>query len=61
MDISLEKIRPAERELARRDLVEAGGSTFKPIHHATHLLLQDRRVQVDRIRCYRNWMLGAIR
>lgn len=61
MDISFETIRPAECELARRDLVEAGGSALKPIHHATHLLLQDRRVQVDRIRRYRNWMLGAIR
>ncbi|MFT3957224.1 MAG: LysR substrate-binding domain-containing protein [Piscinibacter sp.] len=62
MGIALETTRLAERELARGDLVEAGGSSFKPIHREMHFLSQRiNETQVDRIRRFRGWLLAAIR
>ncbi len=62
MGVALETTRFAERELARGDLVEANNAALKTIEREMHFLSQrTNERQVERIKAFRDWLLGQIR
>ncbi len=62
MGITLETTRFAEREIARGDLVEFGGATFRPVARETHFLSQRTNERhVEKVRLFREWLFTKVR
>ena len=59
MGVTLESVRLAERDLARGDLVEFGGGTFKPIARETHFLSErSNERHIEKVRLFREWLFA---
>ena len=58
MGVTLESARLAEREIARRELVELGAGIFKELERETHFFSHRiEQGQVDKVATFRRWLL----
>jgi DNA-binding transcriptional LysR family regulator len=59
MGVTLESTRLAEREIARGDLVELGGGSFRPIARETHFVSRRANERhIEKVRLFCDWLLA---